>query len=287
MQDVGEHSMKTSSGGREYNQLLEQGFCVLKNILNAEMLQRVDEAALRVLGSEDAEYFESQKSTGSLINVHRDPFFAELVTWPKAIATLHSMGFYNPVFSSGYVISKAPHSPPLFWHQDWWGWNDPVSYEPLPQQLFFMYYLVDTTPENGCLRLIPGSHLKRHYLHDASPEAHTKDLALVTDTEHPAFQRADREIDVCVDAGDLVIGDSRILHSAHANRSDQRRTVITLWYLPAFYGLPECMQAYLVRPDLTEGWSESALKRLQPVVPVYSGDAQSIEWNRNPGPALK
>ena len=29
-----------------------------------------------------------------------------------------------------------------------------------------MYYLVDTTPENGCLRVLAGSHLKRHPVHD-------------------------------------------------------------------------------------------------------------------------
>lgn len=35
--------------------------------------------------------------------------------------------------------------------------------------------------------------------------------------------------------GDLVIGDSRLLHAAHGNKSDQRRTVITLWYIPLYH----------------------------------------------------
>ena len=61
----------------------------------------------------------------------------------------------------------------LFWHRDWWGWNHPVSYgDPVPQQVFLMYYTVDTTPGNGCLRLIPGSHLERHPMHDAVPDAY-------------------------------------------------------------------------------------------------------------------
>ena len=33
-----------------------------------------------------------------------------------------------------------------------------------------------------------------------------------------------------VRAGDLIIGDARMLHAAHANTSDARRTVITLWF---------------------------------------------------------
>ena len=152
-------------------QLIQDGFCVFKNVLTPEMVGRTNEASNRLLDAQDAEYFEAQKSTGSLISIYQDDFFAELVTWPKALNALREMGFDQPTFSSGFIISKPPHSPPLFWHQDWWGWNDPVSYEPLPQQVFLMYYLVDTSRENGCLRLIEGSHLKRHPLHDLAPRS--------------------------------------------------------------------------------------------------------------------
>jgi ectoine hydroxylase-related dioxygenase (phytanoyl-CoA dioxygenase family) len=40
-------------------------------------------------------------------------------------------------------------------------------------------------------------------------------------------------------AGDVVIGDSRMLHSTHANQSDQRRTVLTIWYWPDYDDLPD------------------------------------------------
>merc|ERR1711988_778122 len=32
----------------------------------------------------------------------------------------------------------------------------------------------------------------------------------------------------------MEIGDARVLHAAHPNNSDERRTVITLWYLPMY-----------------------------------------------------
>ena len=38
-------------------------------------------------------------------------------------------------------------------------------------------------------------------------------------------------VDVPVKAGDLVIGDSRLYHSAYENRSDERRTCVTMWWL--------------------------------------------------------
>ena len=70
----------------------------------------------------------------------------------------------SPKFWSGFVISKPPHSPPLYWHHDGVLWEHPISYTNQPQQYFLMYYLVDTNVHNGCLRLIPGSHLKRQPL---------------------------------------------------------------------------------------------------------------------------
>ena len=72
-------------------------------------------------------------------------------------------------------------------------------------------------------RLIPGSHLHRHRMHDAVVVAHTDGLRRVEDPDHPAFKDVDGEKDVCVRAGDLVMGDSRLLHSARANRTVHMR----------------------------------------------------------------
>ena len=91
---------------------------------------------------------------------------AKLVTYPKMIQALAELGFDQPKFGHGRIISKPAYSPPLFWHEDGRFWDDPVSYTTQPIQCFLMYYLTDTSPENGCLQVIPGSHLKRHPLHD-------------------------------------------------------------------------------------------------------------------------
>lgn len=273
-------------------QLIEDGFCVFPSILDADTVGRVTEASDRLLDAQAPEHFEQQKSTGSLICVWDDPFFAELIAWRPALDALRGMGYDRPTFSTGFVISKPPQSPPLFWHQDWWGWNHPHSYTAEPQQVFFMYYLVDTSPENGCLRLIPGSHLKRHAMHDEFPEAHTDAVRRAEDLSDPAFLDHPDEVDVCVKAGDLVVGDSRLLHSARANRTDTRRTVITLWYHPGFYDLPEPMQARLGNReggarDRVKAWPPAARDRVRELLPVYDGDAEPLEWNRTPGAMLR
>jgi ectoine hydroxylase-related dioxygenase (phytanoyl-CoA dioxygenase family) len=266
--------------------LQKDGYCVVPNVLDAEMLAKVRQVSDRLLdGMSEADRAE-QKSTGSLISIYDEPFFAELITYEPALKVLQNLGFVSSKFASGYVISKPPQSPPLFWHQDWWGWNDSCSYSGVIQQVYLMYYLVDTSRHNGCLRAIPGSHRKRHQVHDVTPEAHTTDLRRYDDPQHPAFQWVEGEVDVPVKAGDLVIGDSRGLHAAHANHSDQRRTVITLWYHPQFDELPEPMRAFISKRKDTRGWPKEVYARLGSLIPQYEGEAEPIEWNRVPGDAL-
>jgi hypothetical protein len=280
--------MTTATATDKRRQLLRDGFCQFEGILDFDLLDQTRKISDALLDRQPPEHFEQQKSTGSMISVFDDPAFAELVRCPAAIAALGSLGFPHPKWWSGFVISKPPQSPPLFWHQDWWGWNHPVSYgDPVPQKVFLMYYTVDTRRDNGCLRVIPGSHLIRHRLHDAVPDAHTDALRKMEDPRSPVYQTVEEAVDVPVRAGDLVIGDSRLLHSAHTNDSAQRRTVITLWYFPAFDRLPDSIRAHVVAERKIDAWPAAARARIAHLLPEYGGGAEPIEWNRIPGPGLR
>ncbi len=279
--------LKVEKPKEKYDQLISDGYCVIENVLNGDMLSRLQTVTDELLDAQTEEQLAAHRSSGSMISVYMHSLFSELVVYPRTLLSLEALGFLRPKWSSGYVISKPPQSPPLFWHQDWWGWNDPCSYTALPQQLFLMYYLVDTIPNNGCLRVIKGSHLNRHPLHDILPNAHGADLQRVENVDHPAFQQFPDEIDISVKAGDLVIGDSRLLHASHGNQSDERRTVITLWYHPYFALLPEAMQAHIGRLRQSLSWSESDWERIAEVAPIYNGEVKPMEWNRIPGPDLR
>ena len=150
-----------------------------------------------------------------------------------------------------------------------------------------MYYLVDTERYNGCLRLIPGSHMKRHRLHDALPDAHTDDLRKMENPNSPIYQDIHEAGDVPVKAGDLVVGDSRLLHSAHGNKSDQRRTVITLWYMTEFDLLPAPLRARICNDKRHDEWTAEVRNPIIDLIPNYCGDAKAVEWNRTPGPEFK
>jgi len=74
---------------------------------------------------------------------------------------------------SAYISIKEPHSPPLWWHQDWWCWHHPASYLRATTQVAVLAYLGDTSAENGGLRVLPGSHRKSSPIHALLPEAIT------------------------------------------------------------------------------------------------------------------
>ncbi len=78
-----------------------------------------------------------------------------------------------------------------------------------------------------------------------------------------------------IKAGDLLVGDSRLLHATHANTSDQRRTVITLWYQTDLPSLPEKIQAQMVAKtqDIPDDWDAETRAKVAAIMPRYEGDA--------------
>ena len=137
------------------------------------------------------------------------------------------------------IISKPPMSSALYWHQDWGRWTDPISLSPWPQQVFLNWYLTDTNVENGCLRLIPGTHKSRIDLHRHLVNAHEGGGYDIKETNEWMFCDHPQAIDLHVKAGQLVIGDARLLHATHPNRSTERRTVLLGWYYRKSNEAPE------------------------------------------------
>lgn len=271
-------------------QLRNEGFCLFENILDRPLIDDLIRVTDALLDAEPPEHHHKFRYQGSNVNVaYQDPVFARLFSWPKALEALVSLGYGNPKWWSGYLLSKPPHAPPLYWHQDWWAWDDPRSADPHLLQAFLMYYLTDTERENGCLRLIPGSHCRRVDLHAQLPVAHSEET-YEAPLDSALFSHHPQEIEVPVKAGDLVIGDARLLHAAHANRTDQRRSLLTLWYFPDYDNLPEPIRAFVARKKPLEPpdwWDGEAGRSMEPLVPRYAGTAEPAKWNRVPGKHLK
>ncbi|MDQ2800224.1 MAG: phytanoyl-CoA dioxygenase family protein [Armatimonadota bacterium] len=258
-------------------QLLQDGYCKFDGILPSPLVARLRSASDTLLDALPREQAEALRAQGSLLPTTGAPLFVELITLPAALNALASLGFLHPTFSDGYVISKPGHSPRLFWHYDWFAWQDPYSFGPNPPQLFAMYYLSDTSRENGCLRVIPGSHIRHNSLHDELHEPHSAILSQARDMSLPEFSTRSDEVDVPVKAGDLLIGDARLLHAAHTNETDERRTLITLWYQPDLRAMPEPIQAQMAAKvqNTPEWWPSEVKTKYDSLLATYDGPAQA------------
>jgi hypothetical protein len=153
-----------------------------------------------------------------------------LLALPAMQEALEQIGFGGGRSDGAMLLlSKPPFGPPLYWHQDLMTWNDPIAAAPWPTRIFLSFYMVDTTRESGCLRVIPGTHRKRIPLHDVLPPAHGPELQQA-ELDHPAFQDHPDAVDLPVKAGDLAINDARVLHAAHPNNTPRRRTLVLFWH---------------------------------------------------------
>ena len=280
----------TTEGDAGLNrQLVRDGYCHVRGVAPCELIDRVRAFADGAAdGLPDAQK-ERTRFQGSMIQVTEHEEMLPLIVLPAAREVLAGMGYPGARFMSGYIISKPPlEAPPLFWHQDGIVWDDPTSYTDEPVQVFLMYYLIDTNRQNGCLRVIPGSHRRRHRLHGLPP-AHGEELA-GAEEHHPALQPDPDEVDVPVRAGDVVIGDARLLHSAHANVTGRRRTVVTLWFLPTWPDLSERLHAFYgsrnAREGRPAGWSDAGWRALRGVLAWYDGPMEPGEASRIPDARL-
>jgi ectoine hydroxylase-related dioxygenase (phytanoyl-CoA dioxygenase family) len=218
-------------------------------------------------------------ATGSLLRVWSDPAFAALIAAPEILAMFAALGFPRPRFSNGYVLSKPPGSPPLFWHQDWWAWNEPLSVTPAIAQLGLIFYLGGAARANGGLRVLPGSHrAPAGVLARRAGSAPIAELRERRDPDAPEHQPAPGELDVPVAATDAAVIDARLFHAAHANQSEHARTAITLWYFPDYDALPESLRATIGTQAAPLDWPADAREQVAPLLPNYSGILPAREY---------
>jgi Phytanoyl-CoA dioxygenase (PhyH) len=180
---------------------------------------------------------------------------------------------------SGYVSLKEARSPALCWHQDWWCWDHPATFEPEPPQVAVLCYLEPTTAETGALRVLPGSHRQSTSLHAALREADA--LGDEIPLEHPAMSDQEEQVTVAVEAGDAVAIDYRLLHGTHPNRGGRRRSCLILNFVPSWRLLPHEIQAHLVRhpaqPMADERVGSGPALGL---LPSFSGEPRDLPLNR-------
>jgi ectoine hydroxylase-related dioxygenase (phytanoyl-CoA dioxygenase family) len=152
-----------------------------------------------------------------------DPFWLDLVSDPRLLdLAAEFVGDDLALFASHYICKPAGSGRPVLWHQD-------AGYWPLePMVAVTLWLAVDaSTPENGCLRVLPGSH--RGGVHDRRTRT---DVVSVFGDESAVEVDEELAVDVILEPGDVEIHHPALLHSSGPNESAARRCGLTIRYIP-------------------------------------------------------
>ena len=254
---------------------------MLPRLLPEETLEGVRCAAADALARPIAPGCERPHNTLVPLRWDDGAVRAVLAAGGARTAIAAALGADDLRFVSAYVSVKPPGSGALWWHQDWWCWDHPVSFRPAASQVALLCYLSDTSEQSGALRVLPGSHRGSDVLHALLPEAHAREADGVP-AGHPAMRDHPRQVTLRAQAGDGVVLDYRLLHGTHPNRGQERRTCVLLSFAPSWRTLPEDVRAHLIRhpalPSATErgelpGWTRELL-------PSYHGVPRDLPLNR-------
>jgi len=152
----------------------------------------------------------------SFLNVARDREIVDMVTQliGPDVALWNSSFFAKPALDG----QKTP------WHQDGEYW--PIR----PLATCTAWIAIDaSTPENGCLRVIRGSHKdQRLRPHRTNPD---RNLTLNQELLPEEYDEADA-VDIVLEAGQMSLHDVFLLHGSEANHSANPRRGMTLRFMP-------------------------------------------------------
>ena len=266
--------------------LLCDGFCPVGPVVPSATLAHAHLTGAALLAAEPAESLRALRSLGSLISVLHHPEFAPLIGDPSLTGLLSGLG-PDLRFSAGYFISKPAGSPATFWHQDWGFWQYPASYEPRLLEVGVLIYLVDVDELNGCPRFLPGSHLRRHPLHDALASADVRALRRADEPDARAYLALGEAVSTPVPAGHAVLFDPRVLHGAWANQSEASRPALVLWYFTDYQALDPAIRTFLADGDPSLAWPRSARERVAALMPTPGPSGVKAHLQKHPDERLR
>ena len=162
--------------------------------------------------------------------LHFDLDFAEYCEVPGILdMVMQLIGPDIALWNMSFFAKPALNGRATPWHQDGQYW----PMRPLANCSVWLA-VDDSTRENGCLRVIRGSHRERSLRrHETNP---SPDLTL--DQELPGSEFDESEaVDLVLEAGQMSLHDVFLAHGSEPNRSSRQRRGMTMRIMPttSFY----------------------------------------------------
>ncbi|WP_394617954.1 phytanoyl-CoA dioxygenase family protein [Lentzea sp. JNUCC 0626] len=141
------------------------------------------------------------------------------------------------LFSSHFICKPAGDGKPVPWHQDAHFWRD--SIDPAGDAVTVWLAIDPSTVENGCLRVIPGSH-RAAVEHTGTADSFFNQETAVDES---------RAVDVELERGACSVHSAMLVHGSPPNRSTLRRCGYTMRYMPTTVRFlkPDSHRIYLAR----------------------------------------
>ena len=176
-----------------------------------------------------------------------DPFWVRLISDERLLDIAEEyLGPNLALFASHYISKPPEDGRPVLWHQD-------GSYWPLePMEVVTLWLAVDdSTPENGCMRVVPGTQDME--LHEMK---RTTDAPNVLSSQmDPDLVEEEQAVDVVLKAGGVSVHHPNIVHGSNPNTSGKRRCGLTIRYIPTTTRIVSELWpcAFLLRGEGIEG----------------------------------
>jgi ectoine hydroxylase-related dioxygenase (phytanoyl-CoA dioxygenase family) len=216
----------------------DQGYLVFPRLLDDDELGRLRAALAEVLREseglpESNDKFSITPTDNGGFSVRRifnptiqHQAFRDLVFNAKILDVIENLIGPNIQLHHSKLNLKPPSNREarFEWHQDY-----PFFPHTNFDLLAVMIYLDDSTEENGCLTIIPGSHKwgpRNHlFAKDGAFSSQLEDKAVLEDQNH--------WLKVPVPAGGMEVHHCNMLHSSTANRGTKPRSALVIQYRAA------------------------------------------------------
>lgn len=154
--------------------------------------------------------------------------YPELFEWLLADEVLDMLEpFLGPdiaLWSSHFICKPPGKGRAVPWHEDSAYWKGLLE----PQEVITVWLAIDeSTRENGCMRVIPGTH--RHGFSDYEPvdrETHVFGARI-----RPDQMDESKAVDLELAPGEFHLHHAKLIHGSNANVSDRRRCGYTMRYM--------------------------------------------------------
>jgi phytanoyl-CoA hydroxylase len=203
----------------------EQGFSIIRNAVPPDLLE---ETKAHVAWLTER-YPDLRPEHFHHPLIRNDAFWVRLVSDPRLVDIAEF--FLGPdiaCFTAHYICKPPFDGQPVLWHQDGAYWKlDPMH------ALTVWVAVDECTRENGCLRVIPGSH--RLPLYQPTRKTDSPNMLFSSSEEDLVREWSERAgiVDVELNPGDVEIHHPNILHCSEPNTSPRRRCGLDIGYIPA------------------------------------------------------